>query len=181
MQKYYKAEMDRTLKITTGAVWAALVLLPAGLAVLRYLPGCSDCGSCGRPGVVLPAWLIAGLTLMLAAIVYFTRALAPRGFALNDIELVIDRTLRPVKIPLASITETRRLEAAEMKLTLRLMGASGFYGHYGWFWNKTLGKFRLYSGRFNNLVLARSGKTIFILGPEDPDTFITDLRALTHR
>jgi hypothetical protein len=108
-------------------------------------------------------------------------AMAPRGFAVNDIELVIDRAMRPVKIPLSSVTEVRHLADLEMAGTVRTMGASGFYAHYGWFWNKQLGKFLLYSCRFNGLVLLRAGKEVFVLGPEDPESFVTELRALTLR
>ncbi len=174
MQKYYKVEMDRTLKLTTRAVWLVLALPPAAMSVHWYL-------SRNRPGEAPRPFAIAGVALLVAAIAYFTRCLAPRGFALNDIELVVDRALRPVKIPLSPVTEVRRLEDGEIKGTLRTMGASGFYGHYGWFWNSKLGKFRLYSGRFKDLVLLRADRTVFVLGPEDPEGFIADLRALTRR
>jgi len=174
MQKYYKAEMDRTLRITTRVVWLVLALPPAALAAQWYL-------SLGRPGAAPPAWVMGSMVLFMGAIAFFTRGLAPRGFALNDIELVIDRALRPLTIPLSSVTEVRGLDNAEMKGTLRTLGASGFYGHYGWFWNRALGKFRLYSGRFGRLVLVRTDKAVFVLGPEDPESFTADLRALTRR
>ena len=174
MEKYYKAEMDRTLRLTTRAVWLVLAVPPLAMAAHWYLAS-------GLPGTAPTAWAITGVTLFMAAIAFFTRGLAPRGFALNDIELLIDRALYPLKIPLSSVTETRRLADAEMKGTLRTMGASGFYAHYGWFWNRALGKFRLYACRFDNLVLVRAGNKVFVLGPEDPDSFVADLRALTRR
>ena len=175
MQKYYKAEMDRTLRITTRVVWVLLALPLAAMSAARWFPGA------GRPGAPPPSLVIAGVALAIAAIAYFTRGMAPRGFALNDIELVIDRAMRPVKIPLSSVTEVRLLADAEMKGTLRALGASGFYGHYGWFWNRQLGRFLLYSGRLKDLVLVRSDKAVFVLGPEDPGSFVADLRALTRR
>ena len=180
MQKYYKLEMNRTLKITTGLVWTALIALPAAMTALRYFATSRACAHCSQPAFVPQTWMITATTLTVGCIIYFTLALAPRGFALNDIELVIDRALYPVKIPLTAITEARRLEDAEMRRTLRLMGASGFYAHYGWFWNKKLGRFRFFSGRFDDLVLVRSGAMLFVLGPEDPAGFTTALRSLTH-
>ncbi|HNW44362.1 MAG TPA: PH domain-containing protein [Elusimicrobiales bacterium] len=174
MQKYYKVEMDKLLRITTRVVWLVLALPPAAMAAHRYF-------ALGRPGSAPPAAVIAAVTLLVAAIAYFTHALAPRGFALNDIELVIDRPMRPVTIPLSSVTEVRRLDDSELKGTLRAMGASGFYGHYGWFWNKRLGKFLLYSGRLKDLVLLRTHTGVFVLGPEDTESFAADLRALTRR
>ena len=173
MQKYYKAEMDRPLKIMTRVVWVLLALPPiamtAGCWVSKNSPG-----SKAFP----PPLVVAGVALLMWAIAHFTRALAPRGFALNDIELEIDRARSPIKIPLTSITEARKLGDAEVKGMLRLMGASGFYGHYGWFWNRKLGRFRLYASRLKDLVLVKTHKTAFVLSPEDTGTFIADLGKL---
>ena len=121
------------------------------------------------------------MVLLMAAIAYFTRALAPRGFALNDLEITVDRAIQPVVIPLASVTEARALGEAELKNCLRIMGASGFYGHYGWFWNRPLGRFRMYACRSKDLVLVRAGKDIFVLGPDDPAGFLADLLPLLRR
>ncbi|OGS12251.1 MAG: hypothetical protein A2234_08505 [Elusimicrobia bacterium RIFOXYA2_FULL_58_8] len=178
MQKYYPAHMDPTLKVTTRIVWFVLALPPLGTAAAHWYLANRAAGDCSQTTPIAPAWIIAVITLFMGAVAYFTRGLAPRGFALNDIELVIDRAIRPVRIALHSITEVRRLDDAEMAGALRIIGASGFYGYYGWFWSGKLGKFRLYSGRFRDLVLLRSGKTVFVLGPEDTPEFTSDLRAL---
>ena len=175
MQKYYKAVMDRPLKIMTAVVWVTLALPPAILTAVYLLAKASP-GAKPPP----PPAFIAGIALLMAAAAYFTRALAPRGFELNDIELNIDRAMKPVKIPLASVTAARRLDDEEVKGMLRLMGASGFYGHYGWFWNRKLGKFRLYACRLKDLVLVKTDKTTFVLGPEDAETFAADVSSLTR-
>ncbi|MCX5792790.1 MAG: PH domain-containing protein [Elusimicrobia bacterium] len=174
MQKYYGAVMDRTLRLTTRVVWLALAIPPAAMTMHWYLAR-------SRPETAPSVWLILSVVFFMWAIAFFTRGLAPRGFALNDIELVIDRAMRPIRIPLSSVTEVRRVADAEMKGTLRTMGASGFYAHYGWFWNRALGKFRLYACRFDALVLVRAGTAVFVLGPEDPESFEADVRALTRR
>ena len=174
MQKYYRAVMDSMLRFTTRAVWLVMAVPPLAMTAHWYLARC-------RPATTPTVWAITGVTLFMAAIAFFTRGLAPRGFALNDIELVIDRAMRPIRIPLSSVTEVRRVADAEMKGTLRTMGASGFYAHYGWFWNRALGKFRQYACRFDALVLVRAGTAVFVLGPEDPEGFEADVRALTRR
>ena len=178
MQKYYTARMDRLLRITTRVVWAVLLLPPVMLS-LNFL-GLKGQYAPHPGGGGLP-FAIAGVTLLVAAIAYFTRALAPRGFALNDAELTIDRAMQPIVIPLSSITEVRRLEDAEVKRALRVFGASGFYGHYGNFWNKALGGFRMYACRSKDLVLVRTEKVLFVLGPDAPGEFVADLRPLIRR
>lgn len=183
MQKYYKAEMDRLLKITTRVVWAAMAVFPVCITVLYWgTKALSRCHSCRHPvPLAIPAWAIPASALLVIILAYFTRALAPRGFIVNETDVVVDRALRPVKIPLSSITEVRRLDDAELKNTFRLAATWGFYGHYGWFWNKRLGKFLLYSGRLKDLVLLRTHTGVFVLGPEDTESFAADLRALTRR
>lgn len=182
MQKYYKAEMDRLLRVTTRVVWALLMLPPLALAAVHWASKAYPGGTPPPPGsdAAFP-WVFAGVVLVPAAIAYFTKRLAPRGFEVNDIELVVDREMNPVRIPLASITELRGLDYAETKGALRLWGASGFYAHYGLFWTRKLGKFRLYSRRFTDLVLVRMEKTLYVLGPDSPAEFLADLRPLLRR
>lgn len=175
MQKYYTAKMDRLLTLTTRVIWGVLLLPPVIMALNLF--GANG----GAPaGKFLPL-TTAGVTLLIAAIAYFTRALAPRGFELNDLQITVDRAVQPVVIPLASVTEARLLAEAELKNCLRIMGASGFYGHYGWFWNRPLGRFRMYACRSKDLVLVRAGKDIFVLGPDEPAVFVADLGPLLRR
>ncbi|PIU19860.1 MAG: hypothetical protein COT18_05280 [Elusimicrobia bacterium CG08_land_8_20_14_0_20_59_10] len=172
MRKYYKAEMDRLLRVLTRVVWALLLLPPVAMGMIHWASEKSPGSDAAFP------WVFTSVVLLSAAIACFTKKLAPRGFEVNDIELVIDREMNPVSIPLSSVTELRALDDAEVKGALRLWGASGFYAHYGLFWTRKLGKFRLYSRRFTDLVLVRTEKTLYVLGPDSPAEFLADLRPL---
>lgn len=179
MQKYYELKMGKGLRFTTKLVWA-LSFLPAAGAVfcawyklnpLASGPG----GHCPVPWAALPFFLAA------PALVMFFRRFAPEGCILNDIELIIDRKSKPIIIPLMEITEARLLTEKELKWTIKLNGSEGFYGYFGLFWSKQLGKFKMYATRRKNLVAVRTAKALYVLSPEDIEDFLTNLKKLTAR
>jgi len=176
MQKYYKAEMDRLLRVTTRVIWLFFIVPPGFLLFAWYQALHPAAG--GRPMPAYLAWLLPASAAFLALTAYITRAMAPRGYAVNDIELVIDRAMRPITIPLREIKEVKPLEDGVLMRSARLMGTSGFYGHYGLFWSKKTGKFRAYATRMDRLVAVRTEKTLFVLSPENPEDFAAALRGL---
>ena len=184
MQKYYELKMDKGLCSSTKLIYA-LSFLPAVAAVFcawtklnhQALGPCEPCSAapCSIPWAVLLFFLAA------PALVMFFRRLAPEGYLLNDIELAIERKFKPIVIPLREIMEVRLIKDEELKWTLRLGGSEGFYGYFGLFWSKKLGKFKMYSTRKKNLVAVRTPKTLYALSPEDPEDFLTTLKTLTAR
>ena len=175
MRSYYAMTMDRALRITTRIVWGAVWLPPAGALAAVYFGGAAR-----RDGAAL-GWGAAAVAVFLGLVLYFTRALAPRGLILDDVDLTVDRAMSPLTIPLREVTEARKAAPEELKRAIRLFGASGFYAHYGWFWTKQLGRFRMYSRRLNDLVLVTAAGRRYALGPDSPDEFLADLGKLIRR
>ena len=173
MQKYYKAEMDRWLRISTRLVWLVF-FVPPGIMVYSWYK------STNPPAVIL-TWGLPVCTALMAIAAYITKAMAPKGYAVNDMELLIDRDMRPITIPLRDIQEARLLEDGALRYSARLMGTSGFYGYYGLYWNKKLGKFRAYATRFNRLVAVKTEKKLFVISPDTPEDFVETLRGLLRR
>lgn len=179
MQKYYRAEMDRFLRITTRVIWFFFIL-PPGFLLFSWYRALNP-GSCSLPMSTLPArlvWLLPASVVVILLTACIARAMAPRGYAVNDVELVIDRALRPIKIPLREIKKVKLLEDGLLGRSARLLGTSGFYGHYGLFWNSKLGRFRAYATRLNRLAAVRTQITLFVLSPEDPEDFVKTLGGL---
>ena len=174
MHKYYHAKKDRTVRFMTPVIWAML-LLPSGVLGIRLW------AETNYPGPKPPLWFFVVFALAALVAGYFGRKLAPRGFEVNDSEVVVDRAMSPVRIPLSSVTELRSLGDDELGRPKLLLGASGFYAHYGSFWNSKLGRFRLYSCRLSDLVLVRTENGLYVLGPDSPGEFLSDLRPLIRR
>jgi hypothetical protein len=184
MQKYYKAEMDKLLRIMTRVAALTFIIPLVALGVLWYKIKLAPAAGC-RPVPPIVDKLLPPLMLLVAGLVlltaYITKALAPKGYDLNDVELRIDRGLRPITIPVREITEVSRLEDGLLRRSLRLMGASGYYGYYGLFWNSKLGRFRAYATRFTGLVAVRTAKTLYVITPDDTEDFVATLGALIRK
>lgn len=174
MTKYYKAEMDRLLRITTRAANLLFLLPPAALLVFLYRPSKACLNLPSALGPLLVA-AVAGATALTA---WLARGLAPRGYAVDDVDLLIDRKISPIRIPLREITEISRLPDGLLRGSIRLMGTSGYYGYYGFFWKYGLGRYRAYLTRTKDLVGVRSGTCLYALSPDDPADFIATLNSL---
>lgn len=174
MNKYYKAEMDRLLRFTTRLSGLLFLLPVAAAALVLYAPSraCMNLPPRFGPAIVVLVALAAALSAWLA------RGLAPRGYAVNDVELVIDRKLRPITLPLREIAGVSLLPDGALRGSLRLMGTSGFYGYYGLFWKRGVGRYRAYQTRLTAVVGVRTAAGLYTLTPDDPEDFIRTLNSL---
>lgn len=176
MKKYYKAEMDRQLRFTTrlaGAGMAAAVILLC-VAWYRFDSLCPPPPGFMRWGIPLAAAVVA-------ASAWLARAMAPLGYSLDDVELVIDRKISPVTIPLRDIAGAGPLEEGVLRRSLRVMGTGGYYGYYGLFWGRKLGFFKAYATRFDRLAEVKTAKNTFVLSPDDTEDFLRTLNSLIRR
>jgi hypothetical protein len=153
----FPAPWDRTLRIVTTAAIAALL---AAVALLLFLAATA--------ALPFATVIAAGI----AATVAIAFALAPRGYALEPGHLRIERPLRPIEIPLASILAAWTLPDGALRGTVRVAGSGGLFGYYGRFWSKRLGAFRLYARRRAGLVVVDTATERFVLSPEPPERFL---------
>jgi len=154
---------DRGLRISTWIAAAILVGVPASLVVfLRDASG----------EIPLPVGLA-----VLAAVVILPGAwaLAPSGFAIVGRVLRVERPLFPVEIGLDEIRAVAVLPADALKGAMRVAGTSGLFGHYGRFWSRRLGAFRMYATRCKGLVLVDTVKGRYLLSPDEPERFAETL------
>jgi hypothetical protein len=123
----------------------------------------------GEDGLVLLA------PLALVTVVLVSWALAPRGFAIEASQLVVERPLLPVRIPLASVRAVELFPPGATRGALRIAGTSGLFGNYGRFWSRSLGFFRLYATRREGLVRVETEGAVFVLSPDPPERFVEAL------
>lgn len=76
----------------------------------------------------------------------------------------------------------RDLQAIErdptlLQHSLRVAGNGGFFSFTGWFWNRRLGRFRLFANDPALAVALRFPDRRVVLAPADPDRFIQAVRA----
>ncbi len=161
----FAAPWDSTLRVTTSLVVLILLVVVAAVALAAR--------ATGGPGAAIALAVI----VFIAALVVAVRSLAPRGFAVEGAAIVVERRLRPVVIPLAAVRSVGPLPKGALRGALRLGGTGGFFGHFGRFWSRRLGAFRLYATRADGLVRIVTRSEQFVLSPEPPDRFIDDVIA----
>jgi hypothetical protein len=162
----YAAPWDRTLRVSTGALLAVLVFACAVVLLIASAVG-------GAIVTALGAFAIA----VLVASGLAAWALAPTGYAIDGGTLRVERRLRPLTVPLAGLTAIGRIADLRAGGAARLGGSAGFFGHYGSFWNRALGAFRLYATRTHDLVLLEFPDDRLVLSPDAPERFLEEARA----
>jgi hypothetical protein len=161
----FSALWDRQLRITTTIV--TLILLGVGIGEL-VLGAVLSRGSLD----LLYPFLIA--PIIMVGVVATSWGLAPRGFLLDSAALIVERALRPIRIPLDAVRAVSALPQG-MGVALRVGGNSGLFGYYGRFWSSRLGSFRLYATRRTDLVRVETNDDLFVLSPAEPDRFLKEL------
>lgn len=162
----YASPWDRSLKVTTGFLFALMIAVSAVvLALYRAVPG----DEAPRVLLLTPALILA---VMIVA-----WALSPTGFTVEAGVVRVERPVRPVEIPLREIREVRVLPDGAMGGVIKTFGSSGAFGHFGWFWSRRLGAFRMYATRSKRLVRIVAGERTFVLSPEPVDRFVEEVLA----
>jgi hypothetical protein len=137
-------------------------------------------------GVVLPVVMFAAMpkgiiglatsllgTLPLVVVAFIWLIYRPGSFEVTPRGVWIHWPVRRRLLPAGDITEVRALPRKEVGLGIRVCGAGGVFGGFGWFWSRRVGLFLAYASRNDGLVLIRlaSAKPI-IITPARPEEFV---------
>jgi hypothetical protein len=163
----YASPWDRALKLTTGLV--VLLVGAIGLATLFLRSSVSGDPVAGRMFLAVPIFCVVLLLGLWA--------LAPQGFSIERGAIRVERALRPVEIPLRDVVAAGVLPDGGLGRAVRVFGASGAFGHYGRFWSRPVGHFRMYATRSHGLVRILSTGGTFILSPEPAARFVEEVLA----
>ena len=106
-------------------------------------------------------------------VVLYAFCIQIRKVTLNDATLVIHRQIGKVRIPLNTITKVETKD--EIGMDLRLWGISFFFGHYGLFYNRNLGRYRAYVKNGDQMVVVHTPNRIHVFSCERRDELIAML------
>lgn len=156
----YKASMDNLAKIITLCV--VVIVFAIGQNSVRTLLKNS-------PHDTATILVHSGIILFIIVILLGSFLLSPRGYELRDKQLIIKKPLGSKSIPLAEITEVKRIKKGEMAGTIRTFGVGGLFGYFGKFYNATFGHMTYYVTQRKNMILLKkkNGKNI-VISPDDP-------------
>ena|ERR1700676_50369 len=159
--KTFKASLDANAMIVT----ISITIFFSFVLYLQYLE-----------------WNIIGygkyFGIILPPVIYFLAyALRPVNYQITNDELIVNRLLRSVHIPLKNIVSAELIESNTISWSIRTFGVGGLFGYYGRFRNATLGNMIWYATRKDRPVLIRTIRDEkIILTPDDTAQFLASLK-----
>lgn len=161
MPTTYPAPWSTSLKVLS-AIGTAVVL---GVGVLLLT----------RPDLppLLRLLLPLGLLLLLAACALFT----VRHYRLDPDTLWVQRLCWQTVVPLRHLQEVE-VRPLHQDFTLRVCGNGGLFSFSGLYWNRSLGRFRLFGTDLHRAVVLRFDRRRVVVTPDDPAAFAAHLRQL---
>ncbi len=100
---------------------------------------------------------------------------APQGFTVGPEGVHVQRQARPVGIPLDSIRSARVITAGKLP-GWPVWALGGIYGNAGYFYARKLGFYLAYVTDPKQMLLIEAERP-YLLGPEQPEEFVRQLRA----
>ena len=148
--------MKQTVKLSTFSITLSALSLIVLLVSAYY---CRD-----NWGLYLIGALI--IALMMLTLFYM-----PMSITCSADELLIQRSLRIKSIPLSDIQSVKLCPPTMAEH--RLCGSGGWFGYWGWFSERDLGKYFAFYGRSSECFLVRlhNGRQ-YMLGCKDPEEMV---------
>jgi hypothetical protein len=115
-----------------------------------------------------------------ALIVVGAYAWSPRGYAVAERSITVNRLIGNVRIPLDVVREIRAATADDFRGCLKLFGDGGLFGYYGLFRTSKLGKSTWYVTNRSKAVVVITGARTMLFSPDEVDGFITTIQASVH-
>jgi hypothetical protein len=159
----FSAPWSRSLRLLTTA--SVLLLLTLTLAGLLLGP---------RESLVWRMAMVGTpLIVLLGSLVFMVR-----GYVLTESSIEILRLGWSTVLPFAGLAAVNG-EPRGLRGSLRLFGNGGLFAISGWFWNRRIGRFRVYATDPERAVLLRyrDGKQV-VVTPHDVQLFIVRVRNL---
>jgi hypothetical protein len=153
-------------RIEFAAPWSAALRATSVAATLLFL-GVAAFGLLS-PG--LPRSARLALTVLPPLMLVVGALGTVRGYGLTPGTLWVRRLLWDTRISLEGLRACR-VEPEAARPTLRLFGNGGLYAYSGWFWNRRLGRFRLYATNLDRPVVLRFDRRVVVISPDRPEEF----------
>lgn len=100
-----------------------------------------------------------------------------RGYRVERRVLFIRRLLWETRIELDDLETVELIEAEVIRGSVRVFGNGGLFAFCGWFWNRSLGRYRMWVTDTKRLVLIRCGDRRLVVSPDKPQEFMAALLA----
>lgn len=115
--------------------------------------------------------LFAVIILMSIGVLFFT----PMSISVDDNNLTVNFSIRNKDFPLSQIESVKLCPPTMAEK--RIVGSGGFFGYWGWFKERDLGKYFAYYGKASDcfLVTLKNGKK-YMLGCNDAPEMVAEIQ-----
>ena len=158
----FRAPWGQTLRWMT--LLSVVLLLGVFVAILA-----TDKSQSARFAILLLPALLAGTALFVI-----------REYRIEPTELLIRRLLWNTRLPLAGL-QSVTYQPDVMKSSFRVCGNGGMFSFTGWYRNRALGTYRAFVTDLKRTVVLRFEKKTIVVSPENPERFVAEISAFTHR
>ena len=154
--------MSRTLGYGVGLLLPALIALVAAAVYGEY-------------------WALL-LPVPFAVLIGIAALFRPRAFTIDDRYVSVERSIGPVRFPLADIRIVRAPPVWPQSKPVSMLATRGLFGTYGWFWNRDWGTHRIYLTDPDAAVeLERRDANRVVMTPADRPKFLRTIEAASRR
>jgi hypothetical protein len=167
LQEYKAASWPTSLKVVS--IIGSLLVCAVSIGAIRAIPPYGFAHQFGTAVACVPPTLLMGCLLFVV-----------RSYSIQGGHVSIRRLFWSTNIPLLGIYDAVH-DPAAIKGSLRIFGNGGLFGMTGLYWNKTLGRFRLFATDPAKAVVLRLHGRIVVISPEEPDAFLQELDRLFPR
>ncbi len=115
-----------------------------------------------------------GVACIPPSIIIFSLLFVVRSYRIDGGHLAVRRLFWDTMIPLLGIHEVWH-DPLAIRGALRIFGNGGLFGITGLYWNKTLGRFRLFGTDPRKALVLRLHNRIVVITPDDPEGLIREL------
>lgn len=117
-------------------------------------------------------WIKIFIQIFLIASVLFAYSLMPVRLSVNPEQVTIKRPFNTLDIPMKDIVEIKSIQKQSLKNSIRTFGSGGLFGYLGYFYNKELGNYTMYTTETENLILIRTNIKKYVLSCTKSEEFI---------
>ncbi len=150
-----------------AAPWGGLLLfLTIGMTVL-----CLAVAIGVGTQAPIPRQIGQSAGLILLAIAAGCALFTVRGYLVAGETLWVRRLFWSTRVSLRGL-RSARFDPEATRASIRLWGNGGFFSFSGWYWNKRLGRYRLYATDPKRSVVLEWSERRAVVTPDDPEAFI---------
>lgn len=120
-------------------------------------------------------WLVGAIGILIPVVFWLWKI---REYRLEDGHLIIQQGGWSDRLPLAELKEFCA-DPKAMKGIKQIFGNGCMFAIYGFYWNKTLGYFRVYASDLKRAVILRFSHRTIVISPDSPEDFLRALEQLT--